>query len=72
MLWCIIYRIEQVSALDLCQLFTLQKGLIKYGKINGITPMKTHVESMHPKLVAHKKLAIIEKSWPLLLLQIIV
>jgi hypothetical protein len=27
--------------------------------INGITPMNTHVESMHPKLVACK-------SWPLL------
>jgi hypothetical protein len=37
------------------------KGFIKYGKINGISPMKTNVESMHPKLVACKKLAIIEE-----------
>jgi hypothetical protein len=58
MLWCIIYKTEQVSAFDLCQRFTLQKGHIKYGKTNGITPMKTHVESTHPKLVACRKLAI--------------
>ncbi len=61
MLQCIICRIEQVGALDLCQPSTLQKGLIKYGKINGITPMKTLVESTHPKLVFHRTLAIIEE-----------
>jgi hypothetical protein len=61
MLRCIICRIEQVGALDLCQHSILQKGLIKYGKINGITPMRTHVQSMHPKLVACKKLAIVEE-----------
>jgi hypothetical protein len=38
-----------------------EKAFIKYGKINGITPMRTHVESTHPKLVAHRKLAIVEK-----------
>jgi hypothetical protein len=58
MLWCIICKIEQVGARDLWQCFTLQKGLIKYGKINGITPMKAHVESTHPKLVVCKQLAI--------------
>jgi hypothetical protein len=61
MLQCIICRIEQASAFDLCQCSTLQKGLIKYGKINGITPMKTHVESTHPKLVVRRKLAIIRE-----------
>jgi hypothetical protein len=61
MLWCIIYRTEQHSALDLCQCSTLRKGLIKYGKINGIIPTKTHVESAYPKLVARKKLAIVEE-----------
>ncbi len=61
MLRCIIYRIEQASALDLCQRSTLRKSLIKYGKINGITPMKTHVEFTHPKLVVHTKLAIVEE-----------
>ncbi len=47
--------------LTYAQRFTLQKGFIKYGKINGITPMRTHLESTHPKLVACKKLAIIEE-----------
>jgi hypothetical protein len=55
---CIICRIEQAGALDLCQCFTLRKGLIKYGKINGIIPMRTHVESAHPKLVTCRKSAI--------------
>ncbi len=58
MLRCIICRIKQASALDLCQRFILQKGLIKYDKINGITPMRTHVEYVHPKLVGCRKLAI--------------
>jgi len=31
------------------------KGLIKYNKTNGITPMKIHVETAHPKLWAQKK-----------------
>ncbi len=61
MLQCIIYRTQQVGALDLCQCSILRKGLIKYGKINGITPMKTHVEYAHPKLVICKKLAIAKK-----------
>jgi hypothetical protein len=61
MLQCIIYRIKQVGVFDLCQCSTLRKGLIKYGKINGITPMRTHVEFTHPKLVACRKLAIAKK-----------
>jgi len=61
MLQCIICRIEQVGAFDLCQCSTLRKGLIKYGKINGITPIRTHVESTHPKLVARRKLTIIKE-----------
>jgi hypothetical protein len=58
MLQCIICRSKQAGVFYLCQCSTLQKGLIKYSKINGITPMRTHVESTHPKLVACKKLAI--------------
>jgi hypothetical protein len=58
LMWCIICKTEQVGVLDLCQCFILQKCIIKYGKINGITPMKTHVESTHPKLVARRKLTI--------------
>ncbi len=40
----------------LFQAYTLKKGLIKYNKINGITPMKIYVGSTHPKLVASKKI----------------
>jgi hypothetical protein len=58
LLRCIICKIKQASAIDLCQCFTLQKDIIKYDKINGITPMRTHVEFSHPKLVAYRKLAI--------------
>jgi hypothetical protein len=61
MLQCIICKIKQVGVLDLCQHSNLRKGLIKYGKINGITPMRTHVESMHRKLVGCRKLAITKK-----------
>jgi len=61
MLQCIICRIKQVGVLGLCQHSILRKCLIKYGKINGITPMRTHVEFMHPKLVACRKLIIVEK-----------
>jgi hypothetical protein len=68
LLQCIICRLEQIGAFDLCQQSTLQKCLVKYGKVNGIIPMKTHVESRYPKLVAHKKLAIVEQ----LLMQVIV
>jgi hypothetical protein len=61
MLQCIIYRTKQTDAFDLCQCSPLRKGLIKYGKINGITPTRTHVEFVHPKLVACRKLAITEE-----------
>ncbi len=61
MLKCIICRTQQASAFDLYQRFTLRKCFIKYGKINGIIPMKTHVESTHPKLVVLRMLTIIEK-----------
>jgi hypothetical protein len=37
------------------------KGLIKYNKTIGITPMKTHVEITHPKLWAHRKQICSEK-----------
>ncbi len=61
MLQYIICKTKQVSAFVLCQWSTLWKGLIKYGKINGITPMMTHVEFAHPKLVVYIKLAIVEE-----------
>jgi hypothetical protein len=61
MLQCIIHKTKQASVLDLCQCSTLQKCLIKYGKIDVIIPMKTHVEFAHSKLIACKKLAIVKK-----------
>ncbi len=41
---------------DLCQRSTLWKRLIMYSKFNGIAPMKNHIESTHPRLVASGKL----------------
>ncbi len=35
------------------------KSLIKCNKLNGITPMKTHIEFAHPILVAWRKLVTI-------------
>ncbi len=61
MLWCIICTIEQASANDLCQQPILQKGLIKFNKLNGILPM-THIEYAHPRLVAQRKLVIAKKT----------
>jgi hypothetical protein len=52
---CIICRTKQVNALEFCQRSILEKGLIKYGKIIGIVPMRTLVEFAHPKLVDCKK-----------------
>jgi hypothetical protein len=36
--------------------YVIKKGLIKYGKTNGITPMRTHVDNVHPCLLAKKNL----------------
>jgi hypothetical protein len=52
MLWYNIFKIKQACANDLCQWFILWKGPIKY-KLNGINPMKTHIESTHPRLIVH-------------------
>ncbi len=40
----------------------MRKGLIKYNKINGIIPMKTHVDSIHPWLFAQRKSQLAEKT----------
>jgi hypothetical protein len=36
--------------------FILKRSLNKYNKINGITPMKTHVDFVRPKLFVRGKL----------------
>jgi hypothetical protein len=43
MLWCIIRRSEQATNDVLIQKCIMRKGLIKYIKVNGITPMITYV-----------------------------
>jgi hypothetical protein len=48
MLQYIICRTKQTCANDLYQQFNLWKGLIKYNKLNGIIPMKTHIEFTYP------------------------
>jgi hypothetical protein len=50
MLLCIICRLGKTSSTILSQSFVFRKGLIKYNKINGITPMKIHIDTMHPRL----------------------
>ncbi len=63
MLWCIIHKTNQTSVHNLCQKTILRKGFIKYNKLNGIIPMKTHIEFTHPMLVVDRKLVIkVEKS----------
>jgi len=59
---CIIYRLEKVVGNFLSQNFILSKGLIKYNKINGITPTKTHVDFAHPKLFVQRKSQLVEKA----------
>lgn len=61
MLWCIICTTKQASANDLCQQPTIQNGLIKFNKFNGIFPM-IHIEYAHPRLVAQRKLVIAKKT----------
>ncbi len=57
MLQCIIYKSESNFPSNfLSQSFILKKSLIEYNKINGITPMKTHVDFAHPKLFIQRKL----------------
>jgi hypothetical protein len=46
---------------DLCQWSTLQKGLIKYIKLNGIIPMKIQIEYAHLRVVVERKLVIAKK-----------
>jgi hypothetical protein len=49
---------KPVNANDLCQGSIVQKGFIKYVKLNGIILMKTHIELAHLRLVAWRKLGV--------------
>lgn len=55
MLQCIICRFEKTSSDVLIQRSIMWKGLIKYNKVNGITPMTTQLQITHPKLFALRK-----------------
>jgi hypothetical protein len=54
MLWCIICRFEQTFNDVLVQKSTMFKGLIKYNKINWMTPMTIHVQTTQMKIFALK------------------
>jgi hypothetical protein len=61
MLWCIICKSKQASSDVLVQRSMLHKGLIKYSKVNGITPMTIHVQIAHPRLFVQRKQQLSEK-----------
>jgi hypothetical protein len=62
MLQGIICILEKVVNNVLSQSFVLKKGLIKYNNINGIIPMKTHVDSIHPWLFTQRKSQLAKKA----------
>jgi len=62
MLQCIVCISEKVVGNVLSQSFVLKKGLIKYNKINGIIPIKTHVDYIHPRLFAQRKSQLTKKT----------
>jgi hypothetical protein len=56
MLRCIICRSKQANdnvLIKSCSI--IRKRLIKYNKCNGVTPMKTHIDCVHPKLLTTRK-----------------
>jgi hypothetical protein len=56
MLRCIICNSEQANENVLIKnCCIIRKGIIKYNKCNGVTPMKTHIDCAHPKLLGTKK-----------------
>ncbi len=62
MLRCIVCILEKVASNFLSQSFVLRKGLIKYNKINGISPMTTHVDFIHPGLFVQRKSQLAKKA----------
>jgi hypothetical protein len=61
MLWCIIYRLDQVVGDVLSQSSIPKKGFIKYNTKNEITPMRT-------LLILHALGWLLIGSWSLLIL----
>ncbi len=54
MLQCIVCD-KKIEGSVLSQSCILRKGLIECNKINGIIPMKTHVDIAHPRLFVQKR-----------------
>jgi len=66
MLRCIIYKFEQANENVLTKsCYILKKGFIKYNKCNGVIPIKTHIDCVHPKLLVTKRKQLIEITIPL-------
>ncbi len=64
MLGCIICGIEQTYGNSLFPTSTLKKALMKYNKTNlGITLMRFHVDSTHPRLVAQWRVWIVVENF---------
>jgi homoserine kinase len=42
--------------------YAIKKGFIKYEKNNGIIPMKTHVDNVHPCLFTKRKFVLSERA----------
>ncbi len=62
MLCCIVYKLQKTLGIVLSQISILKRGLIKYNKINGIIPMKIHVDTAHPRLFALRKTQLVKKA----------
>ncbi len=59
---CIVCKPKKTLNIILSQNFVLEKGLIKYNKINGLTHMKTHVDIAHPRLFVLRKTQLVKKA----------
>ncbi len=62
MLQCIVYKLKKTLSINLSQSFVLEIFLIKYNKINGLTPMKTHIDITHPRLFVLRKTQLVENA----------
>ncbi len=56
-LWCIICKYEQTFNDDLVQRSKFRKALIKYSKVNDITPMTTSCANCTSKVIYVKEIA---------------
>jgi len=63
MLKCIICRSQQTYSNILNQSSSIvRKNFTKYGKTNGITLMKTHVDNVHLHLLTKRKYVLSERA----------